>query len=283
MQVDLHHSPLPRVSGLLSCSPNRPDTLDRLKDVVGQKAQNGRCLGLAVPGQYQLFQVETPNVPDDELLGAVRWQIRDLIDIPVETAVVDTIPLPKTTRQKSMAYVAAADPANFTEMIDLADSLKLSLQHIDIAELALRNLLLRLPQQEQGVAGLYLGAQQGLFVVVRQGQLCFTRTVGVGSHHLLASEEDQTANRMEQLVLELQRSLDYYESTIGKTTLRSLCVCPLDVEVPGFIAQLDQMLPLEVSRLNLFELFEFDDDYSPIELSRCVLSLGAALKTEGLS
>ena len=47
-----------------------------------------RCNLLLNPSEYQVLQIELPAVPQEELKEAVRWQIKDLVHLPIETATV---------------------------------------------------------------------------------------------------------------------------------------------------------------------------------------------------
>jgi len=46
------------------------------------------------PRDYNLHLVEAPNVEPEELCPAVRWKIKDLLDMKVEDAAIDTFPVP---------------------------------------------------------------------------------------------------------------------------------------------------------------------------------------------
>src|SRR6185295_14478160 len=53
-----------------------------------------RCTTVLRGGDYQMMQVEAPNVPEAEVKEALRWRIKDMIDYPVEAATVDGIFIP---------------------------------------------------------------------------------------------------------------------------------------------------------------------------------------------
>jgi MSHA biogenesis protein MshI len=53
-----------------------------------------QCSTLLAPGEYQLLQVEAPNVPLAELKTAIRWRIKDLLDYHVNDATVDVLAVP---------------------------------------------------------------------------------------------------------------------------------------------------------------------------------------------
>ncbi len=41
------------------------------------------------PEQYKIIQVDKPNVPDEEINAALKWQIRDLVPYSPDNMVVD--------------------------------------------------------------------------------------------------------------------------------------------------------------------------------------------------
>jgi hypothetical protein len=59
---------------------------------------------------YQLLLVESPDVLAAELKAAVRWRLKDIIDFPLEDAVVDVFGIPEPVRRTGakMMYAIAA-------------------------------------------------------------------------------------------------------------------------------------------------------------------------------
>src|SRR5271165_6890782 len=43
-----------------------------------------RCTSLLPSGDYQMLQIEAPNVPEEEMKAAAAWKVKDMIDYPVE-------------------------------------------------------------------------------------------------------------------------------------------------------------------------------------------------------
>jgi MSHA biogenesis protein MshI len=98
-----------------------------------------RCATLLEPGDYQLLQVEAPNVPPAELKAAIRWRIKDLLDYHVDDATVDVLDIPPdptgAARSHSMYAVAARNDA-IQACIERFDAVQIPLSVIDIAETA---------------------------------------------------------------------------------------------------------------------------------------------------
>ena len=84
-----------------------------------------KCNWVLQPANYSLLLIEAPNVPDEEMREAVRWKIKDLISVPVESVVIDVFHLPDdgTRSGKKMIYVVAAEKANVQEKVNLVKGL----------------------------------------------------------------------------------------------------------------------------------------------------------------
>lgn len=234
------------------------------------------AIAVGAPGQYTLMQVEPPDVPPDELTDAVRWQVRDLVDFPVETALLDLFHVPEIPQQRKLAYAAVAPPSAFHSLIELTEDLQLACETIDITELALTHLLTRHPDQDVGVGGLFLTRHGGVLVVVRQGALYFSRGLSIGTDRL--QMDAQTGDALSLLVLELQRSLDYFEGSVLRSQIASLQIFPTEVELPGFPEQLGSQMTTRVAGLNVYDLFEMEQPLEPADLYRCLIPLGGALR-----
>ena len=80
-----------------------------LTSAVLEKIRTGMKVGgfqfstLLLPGEYQLLQVEAPNVPEGELKAAVRWSMKDMLSYHVDDATLDVLNIP--TNQTGGAYL----------------------------------------------------------------------------------------------------------------------------------------------------------------------------------
>src|SRR5690349_17952086 len=59
-------------------------------------------------GDYQIVQVEAPEVPPAELRQATRWRLRDQFDFPIDSATIDLFDVPATTRRRARMLFAVA-------------------------------------------------------------------------------------------------------------------------------------------------------------------------------
>jgi len=219
------------------------------------------------PSDYQLLLVEAPDVEPSELKQAVRWRVKDLIDFHIDDAILDVFDIPgQPVRGRGrMMYVVAARSSLLSQRIAVLEGLSLRLELIDIAELALRNVA-------------------ALTSVTRQSTLYLARTLDTGHTALAGFGDagetlDTGGGALESVVLEIQRSLDYYDSHFSQAAVGKLYViAPSDA---GSIASaLDSALGMTVRHLDLRELMECPDDLELERQARCMLAVGAALRHE---
>ncbi len=263
-----------------------------LQEVVRSHGLAGsRCIGVMGSGNYSLLQVDPPEVPEEEIPSAVCWHIKDLIDYPLDQAIIDyfLVPNPGQPGRAKMAYVVAARLEQIRSRAALLRSARLKVSAIDIPELVLRNLATLLPEEERGVACLQLGRHRGQITISRGGVLYLARSISVGAADLaeISAEGDQKnaeeagyrlQGMLDSIVLEIQRSLDFYGSSFSLPAIQTLVVAPLEQEVPRLIGYLGEYLGIAVRQLDLTTHFE-GIALSPLDQARCLPAFGAALRS----
>ncbi|ADU64957.1 putative MSHA biogenesis protein MshI [Desulfurispirillum indicum S5] len=285
----------PEASRLTHCafleSPQKQQ-VQLLREHVQRHALQGRpCSVVLHPSQYQLLFLDRPEeIPDDELAEALRWRIKDLSQIPMAEAVLEVITLPADAfrGRMQMVYVVVAHRKTIEEKAEAIKYCGLHLQAIDIGEMALRNIGLLLPQRQQGFGIVRVEDEGGTINLMEKEALYLSRRIENG---LLSLQPDQAEPRevdpnfaffqtvdspAEALLLELQRSLDYYESQLGKGSIARLHFTPLDADLPLEFLQERLGIPVEVMQLNHF--LQASEPW-PLKLQqRCIRAIGGALR-----
>lgn len=244
-------------------------------------------LTLVLPtGSYQMLLVQRPAVPAAEARAAIRWQIKDLLDFPVDEAIVELFDIPEQSNQgnSAMAYAVAAKRSTVQRQINTMHDAGLRLTAIDIPELCVRNVAACLPQDADGVALLSFSEDHGMLTVTRQGLLYFIRHIDRGAHALRRVTDDAlaSADTLSPVVLEVQRSLDYYESHYSRRPVTELVIAP-GADIDELPALLRQQLGLTVSRLDFSEHFKLKTGMPAGHHHGCLLAIGAALRNELLA
>ena len=249
------------------------------------------CVTVMGLGEYSVLSVDAPDVPPAELKAAVRWQVKDLIDFHIDDAVIDVFDSPPSGAhsQQNKMYVVASRTSTVREHVDQLQDADVNLTTIDIPEMVLRNIASHLPENEAGVAMVYLTRERGLIVVARQSTLYFARTLDIGFQYLNQGVNDGSGLSLEsnasfdKLVLEVQRSLDYYDRYFSQPPVAGLVLAPTEEPVPGLDEYINQALGLSVRHLDITEIVDCDSSLSASQQAHCLPAIGAALREEPVS
>ena len=234
------------------------------------------------PDDYQLAMVEAPDVPPAELRAAMRWRLKEAIDFRVEDAVIDVFDVPTQNRggQGRMMYAVAARRAA-VERHSTALAALPAFDVVDVPELCLRNLAALLPAAASGVALLHLGEMTASIVLVRGSTFYFARQMDLQATLRIASGSDPSARfDAGSVVLELQRSLDYYERHFDQPPITRIAVSPSSVRATELAADLSRDTGLEVSTLELDSIVKCSASLTSATIASCLLAVGAALRDE---
>lgn len=282
-EIDAKGQKRPR---LMACSYQNIDAASQAQSLSrlaqSHQLKKSECHTVMPLGSYHLLLIESPEVPAPELRAAVRWRIRELIDFHVDDAVLDVFDAPASgARGQTHLYVVVSRSADVKQLADSLQDAGINLSVIDIPELALRNLAAQLPEDEQGVAMLYFGAQRGLMALCRNRTLYLARTLDIGLDRLREAIVDgQTEALFDGLALEVQRSLDYYDRHFQQAPITHLLITPLAEPLPGLVESLSSSIGLKVRMLQLAEIVDGADKVPVDQIGESVLAIGAALRSE---
>jgi MSHA biogenesis protein MshI len=243
--------------------------------------EHNLCATTLALGNYSLLFVEAPDVPPTELRAAIRWRVKDLIDFHIDDAVIDVFEVPdqKATGKNAMMYAVVARASVVRQQIGLLTGAGLNLEVIDIPELALRNIASLLPEDVAGVALLYLSSRNGLITLTRQGTLYLSRRIETG-WEMLAGDQDKMESKLDRVVVEIQRSLDYYESHFMQPAITNVVVTPLPDGLDGVAEYLGDQLGVPVRSMDIGSVIDAEQALSRDVQSRALVAIGAALRQE---
>ncbi len=188
--------------------------------------QKTPCVCLVASDDCDVYQVEKPEVEDSEMLQALTWKIKDLVNYDVANAVVDCYPMPVSSKNKQQQVgVVAARETVVQSYIDSIKASAMQLTALDIHELARNNLQLVRASAGTSLALLTLSDSTGLLSIYHDTDLYVSRDFPLGLDQLaLVTSEDESA--FDALLLELQRSMDYFESFYGLGAVNQLRIFP---------------------------------------------------------
>ena len=257
-----------------------PELLERLA-----REMHGAGCGILLGGrEYQLLQLDAPNVPAEELKTAVRWRLKDMLDFHVDDATIDVLDIPVDKNAAShthMMFVVAARSSVIESRQALFVDAKFKLSVIDIPEMAQRNISALLEPAGRGLAMLSFDGDGGLLTVTFNAELYLSRRIDVTLAQLLEPDSDKQQICYDKITLELQRSLDHFDRQFHYVTVAKLLLAPTGA--PGLHEYLAANLYLGVEAMELADVFDLSKmpELAEVEQQRrYFLTLGAALRHE---
>jgi len=271
--------------------PNQPLS-HQIKDIAIQSGLENAVWNLVLtPSQYQLLQVDVPEVPEEEINNTLKLKASDLLLYPLSEAALSVFRLPAEAYRGrlKMAYIVAAKRDLITSFQDEFGYLGLNLESVDIADMALRNLGMLVTQKES-FAVLRLENDSSYINCCFQGHMCLNRSVDVGMNQLIESSapsEGLTINNLQihfdSMALEIQRSLDYFESQLGLGAISEILVIAPDEIDSSTMKLIDSSFQARVRRLTPNEHLKVNDSYQNDVFTSNCLALGGALRTLGVA
>lgn len=201
--------------------------VDALRGWVDKhRLQRSGCVCLIADTDCDINQIEKPEVDDSELAQALTWRIKDLVSYGVDSAVVEGYPMPVSAKNNTQQIsVVSADEKIVANYVQSIRSTGMELIAIDIHDLVTSNLPAVRQGAEKTQAILSLGASDGVLSIFNDTDLYVSRHFKTGLGQLeFASGKDPAV--YDNLLLEIQRSMDYYESYYGLGSVSTMEVFP---------------------------------------------------------
>ena len=185
------------------------------------------CISLIAKHDVQLFQLEKPAVGDDELHQAVGWKIKDMISYDVDKAIIDIFQLPPSSKNPtSFINAVVANEAVVETYVNNIRHAGLDLQVIDVHDLVGKNFHAVVNGQTQTIALLQFTEHEGLMTIYQDEDLYVARDFKIGLLDIEEAIHEDDESLYENLLLELQRSMDYFESTYALGSIQSMLIFP---------------------------------------------------------
>ena len=156
------------------------ETLKSLLSEVGLKTKK---VNLVVSGSgVHIKRISIPSLPKAELKEAVRWEIKDHLPFPVETAQIDFHILNEYVEDnvKKLDLMVVACPKHLIDRtLSIAERAGLQPTHLDVVPFSLWNTLLAWDQikKEETIALIDMGAEKTGIYLFKDRSLQFSREI----------------------------------------------------------------------------------------------------------
>lgn len=200
-------------------------------------------------------RISLPSMPKSELREAVRWEMKNHLPFPVESAQIDFIILGESADQdpKRLDLIAAACPKHLIDrLLAIGEGAGLRPIHLGVGPFALWNLLLTIDRiEKEEVIGLVdLGAEKTGIYLFQEGILQFSREVTPGGMDLTrAIMEGMDSDEEHHLLFDRAEKIKYemgipakafYEKNGDQSSNRS--------KIPYLVRPILERLMAEIAR-----------------------------------
>ncbi len=197
---------------------------------------------------YSIIQVDKPALPDNELSAALTWQIKDLVPIEPSDMVIDYFDAPTLAGVEKINVVCASEQ-KLKSYIEHIIHDKMFINRIIPEEFAFAELITKSKD-----ATLLLCQQPNedlMILIVKNGQLFSYRRIRATANISLRSVDELSAGLIDNLSIEMQKSIDYFERQLKQSPVKMIKVL-IPIEKESFIARKlseNTLLPVELLSL----------------------------------
>lgn len=251
--------------------------------------------------QYQILQADAPAVPPEEMRTAVRWQIRELVNMHMDDLTLDVLKVgDDQVRVTGSIFVVTAANSVIREVMQNAQATRSKIRIIDIQDMAQRNLqsaqARRLGNPERAHAAVVIANNsRALLTICANDELFYTRHIDLGDGFMQATWEQGGAagsgqplslegenqdDRAQRLVVEIQRSLDLWDRTWPMLVLNRISV-QAGERTKELAAWLGRELGQAVGELDVSAFFPGFEGGSAADRQMCWPLLGVLMRNEG--
>ena len=214
----------------------------------------GQCHIVLNAQQSQIVQVDKPNVPANEIISALKWQIKDLVTISPDNMVLDYFDGPLLAGGKEKIHVVCSPLNELKKLVAAINKDGATVASITTAEFAFAKLL---PVQNDACLLVCQQPNEEItLVIVKQGQLYFYRRLRGFSQIANQSEDELAMTLVDNLALEIQRSSDYFERQLKQAPIKEIKILlPMQTE-SYFARKLSENTQQPVTLLALPEIYK---------------------------
>jgi type IV pilus assembly protein PilM len=276
------------------------------------------CLGLSGPNTVAR-RLQLAGGTYEEVEDQVTWEAEQYLPFALEESSLAFHIVGENEGGGVDVIVAATKNDTMNAFKTVVETASLRVKIVDLGVLALTNvfeLIMGDKLEDPGQSWLIidLGAQKTEFIIYKNNMIVFTKEMNIGG--VMITEEiqrqmgvnyfeaedlkingDENGNLPEEILeiiddvveaffSEIKKTIDFYVSSTSDESLASCMITGGGALIPGLMEGLEALLGVDVSVLNPFDAFEYDEKaFSEEEINEVtykgVVALGLALRRTG--
>jgi hypothetical protein len=222
---------------------------------------NIKCAWTLSPKDYQLLLIDKPKVMPKEYRAVALWQVKDMLEFPIADCVVDVfLPSENIPVHKNKLYVVVSKRSYLMSVVEILNSINISVESIIIREFAERNMVVNLGVGEETVSMLSRDGETYVLTIFKNQEILFSRRIS------------------KNLEYELMRSFEYFNVTLNQSPLTKLFTYNMTLEeqvaLKTNLEQSNFIIPIE----DIKTKYEKLGVSKPEEMEKNCYAVGAALQ-----
>lgn len=225
----------------------------------------------------KIRKVEMPKMPEADLIEAIKWNLRDIVDGDIEEFNVSYSRIEEhedgdVTKLDLMAY--AIKKSAVREHQAVIESLGLQPFFVEPAAVSLASTLERCVGDDSNYrAGIHIGYNNTLFYVIGNGVFVFSRPmVGIN----LLNQEKDPEHFPQKLAIEIQKSIDTFKVNFKMEDIKYLELSGGGALLENMSEYLTSNLGIKTSILNPFSSLSNFDEHQDVQPALFAQAVGLA-------
>ncbi len=174
---------------------------------------NIKCAWTLSPKDYQVLLIDKPKVLPKEYRAVALWQVKDMLEFPIDDCIVDVfMPSDSIAAHKNKLYVVVSKRSYMMSVVEILNSINISVESIIIREFAERNIVANLGIGDETIAVLSHCNDTHVLTIFRNQEILFSR-------HIAKNFE-----------FELMRSFEYFNVTLNQAHATKLLTYNITTE-----------------------------------------------------
>lgn len=190
-----------------------------LKEIVKKYLSADEFVVCLSPEHYEVTQLDKPDVADDELASALKWQLQELVNTAPEDMHFDWLELPNNTSNTRLLTIVSSKK-KLKKLVRILSDFRITISSIAPEEWGFQALIN--DQTQPCMLLSYRSSQELTMTIYHHGALRFFRRVRGFNRLADFSQEEVRMRTLEALELEVHRSLDYFQGQLKQPTVRHI-------------------------------------------------------------
>jgi len=217
------------------------------------KLQNIRTVLVINNNKTESAQIELSELPVADISASLSWQMKDLISIPPQDMICDYIEMNvQPLGQTPKAQVMATSRQYLESLImpfhqDNAEILGITTEQFVLA---------RMQSTEDTAQLLFIQHKQSdaILLILKNQQICFARKIRGTDIVINMTPEEVFDGGTDVIAIEIQRSIDYYESQLKQPPIKNVLVAMDGDNGAVVIDALNNSLPIKTIQLPITKM-----------------------------